>query len=168
MAAICTECSREYKRRVPHQLTCCDACGVRRNKRLRSEREAKLGVKTPKKKRLGYAQIPKKCQTCGKGFLAKSERNVYCSIECRAKNKELRKSDRPLKGIKLEIRRRSKIYRPKKIKSHCPELQKALDAYTKRRGTVERFETPDYDQRLLSESERNLIQQLSTIDWNAV
>lgn len=94
--------------------------------------------------------------------MAKSARNVFCSLTCRSKSKK--PMNQPLKEVKVESKAVFSTYRPKKLKSHSPELQEALDRYTKKRGLVQVITLPDPDPLILTHAERDLLQQLSTID----
>lgn len=128
----CEICGRQFAEKTKKHVTCSPECSARR-----------------KRKYLSAMKSERRCMQCGGSFMSKLNSNrAYCGREC-AKAARVERKKAEIADLRSELpiwRRPPKIlvpkterYRPTHLRSHDPQLQRAIDRFLSRGGEVTRL-----------------------------
>lgn len=127
----CAYCGKEFDAK-PNQMYCCDRCADRAYQENRKKRLALTSSRYIDKPE---SERTKTCPVCGKKFVARTPSKVYCSSECRYKEKNRKKKQYDYnKGVALE--KPHTKHKPKYV-SHIVEINAQARAQHKSYGKLQ-------------------------------
>lgn len=158
--STCSECRATFQTYFQHQKTCGPICSEIRNSRLKRERKAASGKATRQHRE--PPKIKRNCDQCRKSYIARHPRGKFCSVACKSaalrdRKKSIEEIVKPLAPVFVEVK-------PKKLESHTPELQQAINRYLRKGGKVKRYRYLEPEYTYITQREARLIQDLAGIE----